>query len=822
MPNSAAMNPGRPRRAARSAALILPAYAGTLFLSAFLLFSVQPMLTKMVLPRLGGSPAVWNTAMVFFQATLLAGYFYVHLSTRFLGLRAQFVTHAALLLVAFLFLPVALGGVGEPPAEGTPVFWLLGVLPTAVGLPFLAVSATAPLLQKWFAHIDHPSAHDPYFLYGGSNLGSLAALLAYPLLIESALGLGDQGRWWTAGYLALAAAIAACGWMLRRHYSGAGQAGAGSGASSSQSGLVAVVTLRLRLRWLLLALVPSALLLGATLHVGTDIAAAPFLWVLPLALYLLSFVLVFARRPLLPHRWMIYAQALWLVLVAVLFETPHLYVLLVLHIGGVFFTAMVCHGELARLRPVASRLTEFYLWLSLGGLAGGVLAGIVAPLIFNSVYEYPLAMLAAILLRPWPRRDRGVHRWALDLLLPVGVFVLLLDGRWREWTGMAVTWAFDHNLGGMASYAAGRFPPWEELAAAGAFVGGTILMVLALSGRPLRFALGVVAVLAVLSPDVLGTIRYRVDNAGSARPVWPLRLAWPLAWNAPEYRQTRVRSFFGVYSVNYLSTDAGEHHILVNGTTNHGAQNLTYPQLPITYYAREGPVGQAFSVMRMGDPPKRIGVIGLGIGSLSCFLEAGQRMTFFEIDPVEAQIANDPRFFTYLSECGRGRVDIVIGDGRRNIAKESDGAFDVILVDAFSGDAIPVHLLTREAIELYMRKLSPGGMLFLHITNTYVDLRPVVANIVAATGLHARAIYFNGQMMTPFGLPSEWIVAARPAENDLVRFTWQMQPWQPLLPDPGHGVWTDDHSNLLRSLRWGEYGVIPLRLTTRRAAKQAL
>lgn len=794
---------------ARTAPLLMPVYAATLFLSAFLLFAVQPMFTKMVLPRLGGSPAVWNTAMVFFQATLLAGYLYAHLSARLLPLRIQQAVHGLLLLAAVVFLPVALGPAAVPPEQGQPVAWLLGVLAASVGLPFLAVSATAPLLQRWFAHVDHPEAADPYFLYGASNLGSLLALLAYPVAIEMTLGLRAQSLAWMAGYLLLMAAIAACAWLALHH-----NRTTDAPTAQDATALVQRVTWPLRLRWLLLALVPSSMLLGATLHVGTDIAAAPFLWVLPLALYLLSFVLVFARRPLFNHRAMLAAQALWLVLVAVLFETPHLYVLLVLHVGGVFFTAMVCHGELARLRPVASRLTEFYLWMSLGGVVGGVLSAIVAPLVFNSVYEYPLAMLAAVLLRPWRgiswignrlgwRRAAAATAWGLDVLLPIGLWLLLVENRWRDLCQAAGAWVFERDIAGVATRTADSYVPWVQVMAGGAFTLSTILLLLLLSRRPLRFALGMVAVLAVLSPDVLGTIRYEVDRDAS--------FALPkLAWSAPDYRLERARSFFGVYSVNVTEVPGSRYHVLVNGTTNHGAQNRTLPLLPITYYAREGPVGQAFALMRMEEVPKRLAVIGLGVGALSCFVGDDQSMTFFEIDPLDARFAQDPRYFTYMQDCPRGPVNIVLGDGRLNIAKEPDGAFDVIMVDAFSGDAIPVHLLTKEAIELYKRKLSPKGMILFHITNTYIDLRSVVANVVADAGLHARHVDFNMQMMTPFALLSEWVVAARPEENDLLRFTWLLTPWTELKPDPRMPVWTDDRSNILRHLRWRQYGLVPV------------
>src|SRR5262245_2873368 len=384
----------------RAAGYVLPLYALTLFLSAFLLFAVQPMFTKMVLPLLGGSAAVWNTAVVFFQGTLLCGYFYAHLSTKLLGLRRQTILHAFVLLSAFLVLPIGVAKGWEPPTQGLQIPWLIGLLAVSIGLLFFAVSATAPLLQKWFAHTDHPAAGDPYFLYGGSNLGSMAALLSYPFLVEPALGLRAQGVAWTYGYAALVAAIVTCGVILMRRF----RAAEAESAAPEEAGLIAEVTWRLRGRWLLLSVVPSALLLGVTLHIGTDIAAVPFLWVLPLALYLLTFVLVFARKPLVSERWMLRLQVVFVALAAMIYLAPNAYQLMVLHIGAMFFTAMVCHGQLARLRPVASHLTEFYLWMSVGGVVGGFLAGIVAPLVFDGVYEYPIALLLGLLLRPTSAR----------------------------------------------------------------------------------------------------------------------------------------------------------------------------------------------------------------------------------------------------------------------------------------------------------------------------------------------------------------------------------------------------------------------------------
>jgi len=764
---------------------VLPLYTLTLFLSAFLLFGVQPMFTKMVLPLLGGSAAVWNTAVVFFQGTLLLGYFYVHLSTRLLGLRRQTILHALVLLAAFLVLPIGVAEGWTPPTTGAQIPWLIGLLAVSIGLPFFALSATAPLLQKWFAHTDHPAAGDPYFLYGGSNLGSLAALLSYPFLIEPALGLRAQGVAWTFGYAALAAAIGTCAVVLLRRFRAAGAAS----AAPEESGLSAEVTWRLRGRWLLLASVPSALLLGVTLHVGTDVAAVPFLWVLPLSLYLLTFVLVFARRPLVPERWMLHLQLAFVVLAAPLYRAPNLFVLLVLHLGAMFFTAMVCHGQLARLRPAAAHLTEFYLWMSVGGVVGGVLAGIVAPLVFEGVYEYPIALILGLLLRPFP--EHAGRPWAaftrltrlervplaargarvgLDLALPVLVWWALAGDRWYSFVGAGL----------------GRLIGREPAAELEFWVGtlSVVPLLACLAARPVRAALGFLAVLLALAPGVLG------------RP------------EAGENLLVRERSFFGVYSVyaQYSTTGLGRFHFLTNGTTNHGGQNRDNPLGPTTYYFREGPVGQFFDVL--GDAPtpaRRIGVIGLGVGTLACYLTRGQRMTYFEIDPLDERIARDPRYFSYLANAGDA-VDVVLGDGRLSLAREPDGAFDVLVVDAFSGDAIPAHLLTREALALYFRKLSEPGLLLLHVTNVHLDLLPVVGNLVADAGLVARSSTGVLPRITPGALSADWVVVGRNAEV-LARFGRIAPRWKLLGPAPEVALWSDDFTNLVEVLRWKGFSV---------------
>ena len=783
----------------------LPLYAATLFLSAFLLFAIQPMFTRMVLPRLGGSPAVWNTAVVFFQATLLGGYLYAHVGARLLGVRRQVLVHGLVLILGLTVLPIGVAVGWTTPAEGTEIPWLIGLLAVSIGLPFFAVSATAPLLQLWFAHTEHARSGDPYFLYGGSNLGSLAALLAYPVLIEPGMGLSVQGWAWSAAYLALGAGIAICGGLLWRRY----REQPLDVPSETQTSLVREVTWRIRARWLLLSLAPSALLLGVTLHIATDIASAPFLWVLPLALYLLTFVITFARRPFLPHRWMLWLQLPAVGLAAVFFEVPGVYFTLVLHLAVLFLTAMVCHGELARRRPVPAHLTEFFLWLSIGGVTGGFLVAIVAPLVFDRVYEYPLALALALLLRPAPevwrwlralaritgvapafaKFNAGIPRllrwgaiaWALDLALPALLWVLItpsladtlrleplhsLAGAWFEVTNWA--WPYIDAL------VRPRWPDSLSMARSLTFYFGLLLLLALVWRRPLRFVLAAAAVMSVAAPNLIGSADQREEVA---------------------------RTFFGVYSVEVVRRPTATFHFLFNGRTNHGGSIVGQPERGLTYYTSQGPVGQFFRAQqRIGAPAHRIAAIGLGVGSLACYARDADSLTFYEIDPQVERFARDSRHFEFLDACGEN-VDIVLGDGRLRIAETPDGSFDLIVLDAFSGDAIPVHLLTREAMALYMQKLAPGGKLLLHISNGYIDLMGVVADLVADGGLSGRFVEYGLSEPNAFTYPSRWVAVARTAD-DLNFLSIVDPPWVSMELVAGRRVWTDDYSNVFGALRW--------------------
>jgi hypothetical protein len=738
----------------RGGPAIVLLHCAALFLGSLLLFAIEPMFTKMILPLLGGTPAVWNTAMMFFQAVLLIGYLYAHLLSRIRTLRRQMLIHAGVLAAGLLCLPVHVAWQDSTAASTHPVPWLIGLLTVSIGLPFFAVSATAPLLQRWFSRSDHPRASDPYFLYASSNAGGLIALLSYPVVIEPQLGLTLQSRVWTAGYVLLALAVVLCSVSLRaaRRRLGLAHVADETPATETQD---AVGTFHERIawgrraRWVALAFVPSALLLAVTQHISTDVAAAPFLWVVPLSLYLLSFIIVFSRRPILRHSWMLWLQVWVLALLAIYFTEDDLWMLLTLHLATLFVTAMVCHGELVRRRPMAEHLTEFYLWMSLGGLLGGVFCSLIAPLAFDSILEYPLILTFACLLRPEIGRGGPVRR-LLDLALPAVLISLYLYA-WEHWDIFGVG------------------PKGPIL-----FYGVTAIALYSFTNRPLRLTLGFGAVLFTA-----------------------------IHFDTMKNQLHRERSFFGLYTV--CANWEGTEHWLYNGNILHGDQCMEPNELrsPRTYYVPGGPLWQVFKAMNEQGILEHVGILGLGAGSLSCYHKPGRTMTFFEIDPTMERIARDPRLFRYLELCEPG-VRVVIGDGRLNLAATADGSFDLLIMDAFTSDAIPVHLLTREALALYMQKLAPGGIVLLHISNRYLELEPVVANLVEDAGLAGLIQEHRPSEDESYlgGSSSTWVAVAR--EPDDLGLLDSCEKWRLPETDPAVGVWTDDYSNVFRTLVWGK------------------
>ena len=724
---------------------LLAVFTAAVFLSAFLLFLVQPMFGKMVLPLLGGSPAVWNTCMLFFQAALLGGYLYAHLSSRW-TVRRQALVHLALLALAALALPVSVRG-AAPPGGGAPIPWLLGLMSLTVGAPFLVLAGTGVVLQRWFSRSGHPQAAEPYQLYAASNLGSALALIAYPFLMEPRMRLAGQSGAWTVGYGLLALLIAACAWRVWK----TADVGAPASAESAVVDAAAArVTARDRLIWTGLAFVPSSLLLAVTTYVTTDLSPAPLLWVLPLALYLLTFTLVFARRPLIRHAWMVAVHPSAVAVAVLLLATGYVKqpaFAVPLHLLALFVISMTAHGELARRRPHARHLTEFYLWISVGGVLGGVFNALVAPVVFDNVWEYPVVLALACLARPWPTERLDVRRHV---------------------------------------YAAVR---------AGAFA----------------YALIYLSRTDVLSPmvfTIVGAVLINLLNVGLGRtPGWLMAcIATALFVRAyATITEPGVllaeRTFFGRYKVMEYDHQGG-FHVLRHGSTLHGAQSLVPERrrVPLTYYLRRGPLGQIFfaSVLREGE--RRVAVVGLGTGTTAAYASPGEQWTFYEIDPGIERIARDTAYFTYLADAPV-RPRVVLGDARLSLAADSAARYDLILLDAFSSDAIPVHLVTREALDTYLSRLAPGGIIAFHVSNRYLDLEPVVAALARDRGLVARAGQGpRDRAANAYESNSTWIALARRRE-DLSQLATARDWWNPRLRADVE-TWTDDYSSLLTVFEW--------------------
>ena len=723
----------------------------TIFVSSALLFSIQPLIAKMLLPLLGGTPAVWNTCMVFFQAVLLAGYAYALLVSRW-PLRRQLIAQLVFLCLAFVSLPIGLSAswLNSVPASGDPSLWLLACLAVTVGLPFFIISSNSPLLQKWFSRTTADSARDPYFLYAASNAGSLLSLLAYPVLLEPFFTLRTQSWIWTALYAAMVLLIGVHALLLYRSKT----------SDAAQPETVVndepKLTLNRRLRWLLLAFAPSSLMLGVTNYITTDIASVPLLWIIPLALYLLTMVFAFARRQFVSSRLidLIVPGGTIVLLMLYLADSAGRgsRVLIFFHLGYFFFAALMCHTQLAADRPGPAHLAQFYVWLSLGGVLGGVFNALVAPLVFNSVMEYPLAIVLACLLLPkLAKQEVGLRERRLDFAMPVLIFAMT----------MGLAWCADH--------------------VAPVQMSGTVFVVALplfvsypLRKRPVRFGLSLGAV--ILAAGLMSGVGGNTLHA--------------------------ERNFFGVLRVTNDPT-RGVHSFL-HGSTVHGRQRTAAERRcePMSYYHPEGPLGRIFAQVERSRPAANVGVIGLGIGGTTGYARATQHWTFYEINPAVVSVAQSPQYFSYLSECAQAPVDIVLGDARLKLRSAPDHAYDVLVLDAFSSDAIPLHLITQQALDLYLSKLAPGGLLVFHISNRNLDLSQVVADIAHSRQLSALSMRDITEPQKNGRDPSHWVVLARNAADygTLPNESFS----RPLTSSGDRNVWTDDFSNIITVFKWSQ------------------
>lgn len=722
-------------------------FVATILAGSFLLFLIQPMVARMALPRLGGAPAVWNSAMLVYQALLLAGYGWSHWLSRF-PVRRQAMLHLGLLLVAALTLPVSLAQMA-PPRAGLEALWVPALLALSIGPVFLLVSAQAPLMQRWFAA--DPQAGEPWALYAASNLGSFAGLIAYPLLAEPLLPLGVQSWAWSAGYGLLVLLVAACAWA-RRGVDGRVL------PVSDQSPPVPARRIAL---WLALAAVPSGLMLSTTTHLTTDLFAMPLLWVIPLGLYLLSFVVAFSdrrgpARVLSGLAWVALLTAGGLAMVSRgssgLLPVFASLVLL-------FLICVSLHARMYELRPDAGRLTLFYLTMSAGGALGGLFTALIAPLAFDWVWEHPLLVLAAAALMPreplldW-RRMPGLE----PEVARIGMGAIVLTATFCVW-----------QLHDVKTMADPDTSPW--IWAAGAGLVGLALV-------PSRWLSSALVLALMLAQGGIETIGNSLDHI-------------------------RTRSYFGVYTVRDYPTL--KVRALSHGTTIHGEQSTdpVMARVPLTYYGAGAGAGIVFGNSQALFPqPPRIGVLGLGVGTLACFNRPGGSWTVFEIDPVVVNLSRNGTF-TYMPLCAP-QARVIVGDARLEIAKVSPGSFDMLAIDAFSSDSVPLHLFTHEAFGSYLRALSPRGVMMVNISNRFIQLEPPLAAEVKARGLYALVRDDSpGEEGELTG--STWVAVSRDAEQ--MRRIAALAPgkdWRPLTA-PAPRPWSDDHASILPYIRWHNF-----------------
>jgi hypothetical protein len=736
-------------------------FAAASFLTAALLFLVQPLVGRMVLPAFGGSPQVWTTSMLFFQVALLVGYGYTHLATTRLPRRVQPWLHLVLVAAPLAVLPIALDVVPSGRGGVAPSLELLAGLVVGVGAPFVLVATSGPLVQRWLSWTDHARASDPYFLYAAGNVGSAVGLLAYPLVLEPTMTVTVQARFWAGGYALAVVLLAICAFAVRRRAradlagdeppaqaadDGAPVEAAAAPAATASASVDAAQASSVHLpprrvaRWVLLSFVPSSLMLAATAHLSTDVAAVPLLWVLPLGIYLLTFSVAFSRPG--PAATRIASWLAPVAVVAALAVDPGVFgvgVAVVVQLVLVAVGGLVAHGQLSADRPHPSALTRFYLWVAVGGALGGIANGLLAPAFLPTVAEHGLVAAGTLAL---------VVRWRE---------VVVGAGRWRPFTRLVVA-SLLALLPIAAVTATVRWwlpEPWWSRAALFAVLLAPLASRFGRSG-----AVGVAVALVATLPHVQTVV------------------------DAEEVERT----FFGVHRVLV----DGDHVSLLHGTTLHGTQDLSglgTRRRPTTYYDPDGPFGPiGEELVPRGDT----GVIGLGSGAIAAYGVRDTRMVFHEIDPAVVRLADD--HFTYLRD-SRAEVETVLGDGRLTVAAV-DGGYHTLLVDAFSSDAIPVHLLTLEAVVTYLEAVTDDGVIGFHITNRHLDLRPVTAAIARELALDA--VIGRGE---PAGYSSTWIVLARdPARLDPLR----QRGYRDLDDEVGAGdqvLWTDQRSDLLRVLR---------------------
>ena len=743
----------------------LAIFAISIFVSAALLFMVQPMIAKMILPRMGGAAQVWAFCMVFFQSLLLIGYLYTWVFQRFVAnLRTQLIVHVVVVGAAFISLPLALKQIDAISVVDSPMLWLGTALGLTVGLPFFVTSTTSPLLQAWFARTGHPQSGDPYHLYAASNLGSMLSLLGYSLLLEPMAHLQTNSLIWTVGYGLFAALIGAIIFLLwgmtsedgAQEQTSDGDAGddgdsEGEGAGAPERAEIdRVFTPKLALTWVMLGAIPSSMLIGATQYLTTDIASVPFLWIIPLVLYLISFVFAFAKRQVLSRStWtqLAYLTAPITLLLAIM-ATGVVMLHLPAALVGLFLFAMTFHGRLVELRPRASELTAFYVAMSLGGVLGGLFNGIIAPIAFNGFYEYMLVCALAVLALP------EVHLEA--------------------------------------------FTSWSKPKIAGAVSLALVSLAIPMAAM-LRTVLefGAFEILGFIVLLICAVVMVRAQRVGKIILLSVGALVFFLN-NQDQNILHQERSFYGTLKV----VEKEGVHVIFHGSTVHGAQRVG-STTPLTYHWPKGPAGDVFG--KLLEEKATVGIVGVGAGAMCGYWRPGDHYDLYEINPAVVHVAQDEKFFTYMKHCGE--PDVILGDGRIRVEQQPDGRYDLITIDAFNSDSIPTHLLTLEAAELYFKKLTKDGILLLHVSNRYLFLNGVVGKIAEELGVEVRVRSDKFEDLDKEtvkrleGLGSRWCVLTR--DKDKIKQLDATGRWhKPSTEDAP--LWTDTHTSLLPIFILGE------------------
>lgn len=710
------------------------------FANALLLFLIEPMLGKMLLPTLGGSPHVWNTCMAFFQVVMLAGYGYSHFTVSRLGVRAQVLVHGAVLVLPLLFLPIS-HSFGASGSDNASVWQVIAILFRTAFLPFFVLSTSGPLLQRWYSYV--APGKNPYHLYAASNAGSLIALLAYPLVIEPLLPTSVQNRSWAIGYVVLAALLATCAWRVRTAPGALAASAPVSRATTEED--AAPVSRKTIATWVLYAFVPSALLLATTSWITTDVSPAPLLWVVPLALYLVTFIIAFGswsgRLPRLGE------SALYIALLAAAFivASRHVKMALPFHIAAFFIVTLALHGRLASLKPPAARLTQFFLWVSVGGALGGLFVTFVTPLLLKKVdylAEYPLLLALGVALIPSSQPARTKARtWQHEAMIGLGI-VLVTFG------------AVYMRIHVPKTHAYALFAP--------------LLVVGALRRDHFRFGIALAAFVLAGSLNLSGHTLF-VE-----------------------------RTPFGILRV----AEGSGVRVLTHGTTIHGAEDddrkdADGRHLPGSYYHPDGPVGVVMKQrVAKGLTGGHVAAIGLGTGSIGYYASPNETWSFYEIDPMVTKVASDPHYFHFLTESKAAKVEHVAGDARLSLRHEAAHSLSVLAVDAFSSDAIPVHILTEEAFTLYASKLAPDGVMLVHVSNRHYKLEPIVAAGAQSVGLSTVAWFDPGDAGKGERFPADWMVLGTESAIAKLELPAEWTTRTATVP-----AWRDDYANLLASLK---------------------